>query len=224
MSSGGYVVLNGSGSTINISGGSLIYNNSSASEYKVIENNGGIINITGGTLSCNAKAAVINNNSDSTLNMSGGRIIGTNTYKGQAIYNNGGTVNISGTAYLENQSQTGNNGRAALHNNAGTVTITGGTIISKANAAVKNNAAMTIGTDDGSIDITSPVMQGYNYGLETVSGKTVTIYDGIFKGKGTTPNKAISNESYTSHGTMVITHSTETIDGAQYDVAYLVNS
>ena len=223
-SSGGYVVLNGSGSTINISGGSLIYNNSSATEYKVIENNGGTINITGGTLSCNSKAAVINNNNNSTLNMSGGRIIGTNTFKGQAIYNNGGTANISGTAYLENNSQTGGNGRAALHNNAGTVIITGGTIISKANAAVKNNATMTIGTDDGSIDITSPVMQGNLYGLETVKDKTVTIYDGIFKGKGTTADKAISNESYTSHGTMVITHDTETIDGNQYDVAYLVDS
>ena len=223
-SSGGYVVLNGTGSTINISGGSLIYNNSSVTEYKVIENNKGTINITGGTLSCNSKAAVINNNNGSTLNMSGGRIIGTNTFKGQAIYNNGGTANISGTAYLENNSQTGSDGRAALHNNAGTVTITGGTIISKANAAVKNNDTMTIGIDDGTIDITSPVMQGSTYGLETVSGKTVIIYDGIFKGRGTTPNKAISNESYTSHGTMVITHSTGIIDGVQYDVAYLVNS
>ena len=84
---------------------------------------------------------------------------------------------------------------------------------------------MTIGSSDDPIDITNPVMIGAVYGLETVSGKPVTIYDGIFKGKGNTPNKAISNESFvTIDNTVTITHTTESIDGNQYDVAYLVNN
>ena len=82
---------------------------------------------------------------------------------------------------------------------------------------------MTIGSDDGSISTTSPVIQGHTYGLETVSGKTVIIYDGIFRGgAGSNPKKAISNETYTSHSNYIITHDTETIDNVTYDIAYLV--
>ena len=224
-SSAGYIIENIAGSTLNIFGGTLTYNNSNQTEYKVAEIKGGTVNITGGLLTCNSKAAVINVKGG-ILNVSGGQIKGSNTFKGQAIYNDGGTTNISGTAYLENNSQTASqNGRSCVTNNAGTVNITGGTIVSKNNAAAKNNGTMTIGTDDGIIDTTSPVLQGKIYGLETVSGKPVTIYDGIFKGgNGNNPAKAISNEAYTSHGTAVITHDTETIEGVTYDVAYLVDT
>ena len=224
-SSAGYIIENIAGSTLNISGGTLTYNNSNQTEYKVAEIKGGTVNITGGLLTCNSKAAVINVKGG-ILNVSAGQIKGSNTFKGQAIYNDGGTTNISGTAYLENNSQTGSqNGRSCVTNNSGTVNITGGTIVSKNNAAAKNNGTMTIGTDDGTIDITSPVLQGKTYGLETVSGKPVTIHDGIFKGgNGNNPAKAISNEAYTSHGTAVITHDTETIEGVTYDVAYLVDA
>ena len=209
-------IMNRTGGVINISGGLL-----KGTGTNVMENTG-TVNITGGRLECNASAAVINNEAGGILNVSGGQIVGTASSKGQGIYNNGGTTTISGTANIQNYSQTGSSGRASVHNNAGTVNILGGTIISGRNAAVKNNGTMTIGTDDGTIDITSPVMQGYIYGLETVSGKTVNIFDGIFKGRGT-PNKAISDESVTSHSTYVITHTTETIGSDTYDVAYLVN-
>ncbi len=222
-SRGGYVFENLNGSTLNISGGTLTYNNTNHTESKVIEIKGGTVNISGGTLTCNSKAAVINVNTGGTLNVSGGTIKGLNNYKGQAVYNNGGTTNVSGTAYLENNSRAADDyGRAALHNNAGTMTILGGTIISKNNAAVKNNDIMTIGDNTNGIDITNPVMQGSTYGLEIVDSKSVTIYDGIFKGKGTTADKAINNESLVTSGTAVFNHITETIDGETYDVAYLV--
>ena len=220
-STAGYILTNSATATLNISGGTLTYNNSSESEKKVLEMAGGTVNITGGELNCNSKAAVINANGG-TLNVSGGRLIGSNTIKGQAIYNNGATTTISGTAYLENNSQSGTqNGRAALTNNAGQVYILGGTIISKNNAAVKNSDLMTIGDNTDEIDTTSPVLQGNTYGLETVSGKTVYVYDGIFKGKGTTQNKAISDEAIVDTGLYSIVHNTETISGNQYDVAYL---
>ncbi len=221
----GYIFKNNTGAILNISGGSITYNRSSDTEAKPIESTG-TVNITGGELSCNSQAAVINANGG-TLNVSGGRIIGSNTAKGQAIYNDGATTTISGNAYLENTSNDGsngkNNGRAALTNNAGTVNILGGTIVSLNNAAVSNKGTLVIGTDDGTINITSPSMQGSTYGLENTSG-TVTIYDGIFKGKVSTNNKAISNETTVSHGThetYEFVHDNETIDNVQYIVAYL---
>ena len=203
---------------LNISGGFLHSSNTN------VILNAGEITITGGRLEANSNSAIINNNQYGLLNISSGRFIATGTTKGQTIYNDKGTTNISGDAYFENVSQTGSsNGRACVHNNAGTVNIQGGTIISKANAAVKNNATMTIGVDDNVYDNTTPFLQGNNYGLETVAGKTVTVYDGIFKGKGTTPNKAISNESVLSYNTndAELVHEFETIDTYSYDTAYL---
>ena len=220
-SSGGYVVLNKTSTAIlNISGGTLTYNGSSQAEYKVLSIDEGTVNITGGLLTGNSRAATINVNGG-VLNVSGGEIKASNTYKGQGIYNNTGTTTISGNVYIENVSADNANGRAAVHNYSGTVTILGGTIVSKGNAAVKNNDIMTIGADDGTVSITSPSMQGHTYGLETVSGYPVTIYDGIFKGKVSTYNKAISDETYTDIGTYQFTHDTETIDSVAYAVAYL---
>ena len=216
----GYIIKNNAGGVVNISGGTLHYTRTADGEGKVIESSG-TVNITGGELLCDSQAAVINVNAG-TLTVSGGRLIGSHTKKGQAIYNNGGTTTISGTAYLENNSQAGSqNGRSAVTNNAGTVNILGGTIISKNNAGVKNNGTMVIGIDDQQIDTTTPVIQGSTYGIEAVSGKSLIIYDGIFKGKGTTQDKAINNESYVTTGGINIVHDTETIGGVQYDVAYL---
>ena len=211
-----FLITNEKNATLNISGGFI---NATGTNAIV---NAGNVDITGGRIEANSQSAAINNNQYGVMTVSGGEIVGTFDTKGQAIYNDKGTLTVSGTAYLESVSQSGSaNGRAALHNNAGTVTILGGTIISKNNAAVKNNATMTIGTDDGVIDINSPVMQGFNYGLETVSGKTVHIYDGVFKGKGT--NKAISNESYTNTHNVNLVHTSEIIGSDTYDVAYLEN-
>ena len=228
-STSGYIIENKYNSVLNISGGSFVYDNTTETEKKVIEISGGTVNITGGEFSCNSRAAVINaKGTSSVLNVSGGRIVGSNTVKGQAIYNEGSTTRISGTAYLENNSQTGSqNGRSALTNASGTVIITGGTIISKSNAAVKNSGTMTIGVEDTSIDTTSIVLQGYNYGLEIASGKTVTVYDGIFKGRDTsnTGSKAINDESLVTHDSnTVITHTRETINSVAYDVAYLTEA
>ena len=78
--------------------------------------------------------------------------------------------------------------------------------------------------DDGTIDNTTPILQGYNYGLEIDNGKTVTIYDGIFKGNSNVNNKAINVESRVNLVNTVIRHTTETIDSIPYDVAYLENN
>ena len=178
------IVLNKSGSTLTISGGTLTNNSTATNDDSVVENTGGTVHIIGGTLIGNAQAAAINNRSSGIVNVSGGRIIGTNTTKGQAIFIESGTVNISSDAYIENVSvSSGGNARAAVDNNGGTLIITGGTIVSKQYNAVMNrntNANTTIGSDDTIIDITTPVLRGKKYGLDADKGNA-SVYDGIFE-------------------------------------------
>ena len=73
------------------------YTISNDGNKQVIVNNGTIA-ISNGTIESNADFATIDNNSGARLVISGGNIIATGT-RG-AIYNTGGTVEISGTAYL----------------------------------------------------------------------------------------------------------------------------
>ena len=110
-----------------------------------------------------------------------------------------------------------------------TVTITGGTIINTdGSALVVNDGTVTIGTEDGTIDITSPVFQGYTsngnvsaYGLEIQAG-TVNVYDGIFKGKadGINTPTSVNHPSDTTFDT----DDTEVLDGKTYKHAYLVSN
>ena len=103
--------------------------------------------------------------------------------------------------------------------------ITGGEIISTGYSAVLNNDTMTIGIDDGTIDSSSIIIQGVRNGLEISTGKTVTIYDGLFRGLGTTSDKAISDETLvTLKQDVTIEHDTDVIDGNTYDIAYLTDA
>ena len=196
----------------------------SSSENSVIENYGAIT-ITNGKLWSNGNPAVINNYSGASLIMSGGEIEATSTNKGQAIYNNGGTVEISGTAYLSSKSTN----RAVVHNLtnsttkvAGTVTITGGTIVAKGSfhAVINDKGGMvTIGNKDGTINRTTPVIQGAACGLYRTSPGKFNFYDGIIKGK----TKAIDDET-----TVIdwetgydIAHGEEMINSYNYKTAYL---
>ena len=206
----GVVVANKRNATLNITGGTL-----HSTLTNVIEN-AGTVTMTAGRLEANGNSAAINNNQYGVLTVSGGEIIATGTTKGQCIYNDKGTTTISGDVYIENTSQASSgSGRAAVHNNSGTVTITGGTIISNKNSAVKNNATMVIGTNDTTLDITSPVFRGDIYGLEHVSGKNTTIYDGIFKGV----SAGINTPTAITHNSDV-DFNTSGMDGT-YHTAYL---
>ena len=216
------IIVNNSGATLNISGNCTLTNEgtnagSNNVDHPVIENNGGTINITGGVLNSNGFAASINNNSG-TINMSGGRIIAHSVTKGQAIYMAGGTVNISGNAYLENTSGTGDS-RAAVDNNGGTLNITGGTIVSNGWSAVNTRKAgktTNIGTNGEPVDITSPVLRGYRYGLEQSNG-TVNVYDGLFESLTNTTAYA---GSITNKTTYEWTNSDVLVDGVTYHATY----
>lgn len=190
----------------------------------VIENYG-TVSIINGKLTSSITGAVINNYKGATLYISGGSLIGTASKKGQAIYNKGGTVEISGNAYM----CTNTKDRATVHNLAdgntpGTITITGGTIISNNYIAIindKNSVAITIGTEDGTVDKTTPVIQGGTYGLSKNNNAGFNFYDGIIKGKTKAINgdeAVLITDSETGYD---IAHADEIIDGKTYKTAYL---
>ena len=74
---------------------------------------------------------------------------------------------------------------------------------------------MNIGTKDGTINSSTPIIQGVNYGINSTG--TLNFYDGIVKGKNKTINGTISDQEQNS--TKI--DSTETIDGQTYLVSYL---
>ena len=178
-----------------------------------IENNG-TIKIINGTLTASRLHAVINNMENATTVVTGGRIIATG--ERQAIYNNKGTVEISGDAYLSNTSSSAT--RATVHNLAdSTLTITGGTIIATSQPGVNNAGTMTIGTKDGDINKNSLTIQSKTDGIISTTG--YGFYDGIVKGKSSAikdENKVVDVEDG-----YYIAHKDEVIDGETYKTAYL---
>ena len=150
-----------------------------------MENSGTLTIVDGITIRSNAKAAIINNKSSGILNIEGGRLTATGLR--QAIYNDGGITNISGTAYLENS----NTERAPVQNYKGTMYITGGTIVATGHHGVQIDDTSTltvIGTDDAEISTTSPLIEAKKNGVNT-SSKSFEMYDGIIKGE----THAVSN-------------------------------
>ena len=191
--------------------------------------NYGTIRITNGTLTSSVDGAVLNNYPGATAYISGGNLIGTSTLKGQAVYNKGGTVEISGTAYLSSVSTN----RPTVHHldynsNIAITRILGGTIIGTSYYAVGNEKganAVEIGSKDGNVSTTTPVIQSGTYGISSYSNNDgrFKFYDGIIKGKtGAINNEATlitDVENYCEIG-----HSQETINNQTYKTAYLQNT
>lgn len=176
----------------------------------IIKNNG-FLEITNGLIQSNATQGAINNESYGTLIMSGGRIEATGTR--QCIYNDGGNLTITGSAYLSATTSE----RGAVHNlNGGTITITGGTIISTGLNAVENESDLIIGVKDGNINSSSPVMIGKEYGVNNI-GSSFKFYDGIIKGKTDSINGTIDEIETNS----IRVDDIETIDGEIYQTAHL---
>lgn len=210
--------------------------------------NKGTLEIVGGvngTITSDAAFGAINNEENGHLTVSSGNIIATG--ERQAIYNAGATVEVKGTAYLESsasdratiQNYKPNNKNAgtitisggtivskstttkgAVQNEVtGTVIVTGGTIISENNMGIDNAATLIIGTEDDDIDVTTPTIQGVNYGVKTTGTGTVEFYNGTVKGQ----THAFNDENYITdtETDCSIVHSTETISGDTYETAFL---
>ena len=153
--------------------------------------NSGTVKISNGILtSSSTQTATINNQSTGNITISGGRILMTATGGKQALYNDNGTVVITGSAYLRSASGAGTNQRAAVQNLAsGTMTITGGTIVSETFVGVNNAGTLTIGTQDGTSDKTSPIIQAATHGISSTTN--YGFYDGTLKGI----TQAVNNEA-----------------------------
>ena len=183
----------------------------------VISNNGKLT-IINGTVTSSLEAGVINNNANGELYIkSGARIIATG--KRQAIYNDGGNLEISDNAYLSATS----NERATVqnHTNGGTITIKGGTIIAANQQAVNNETGtLVIGDPDGVANADSPVIQGATYGVTT--NTDISMYDGVLRGKTAAiddPSRITASEP----GAAVIgvnPEVTEIVDGLIYKILY----
>ncbi len=178
----------------------------------VISNYGTVVISNGMITSSAPKNGAVNNESTGNITITGGSIVVTGGR--QALYNNKGVAEISGTAYLSSVATE----RAAVQNVAGgTMTIKGGTIISTGSSAVVSASTLTIGEKDNNINKTSPILQGITYGIS--SSANYSFYNGTIKGK----TKAYNNLNHivdTEEGYSVVS-SEENIDGQLYNIAYL---
>ena len=182
----------------------------------VIENFGKIT-IVNGTITSTLRAGVLNNNSTGEMHIGNdARIVATGSR--QAVYNNGGRLEISGNAYLSAAS----NERAAVQNlNNGQLVITGGTIISTKQEAVKvESGTLTIGVEDGAADSSAPILQGATYGVNT--SVDISMFDGKLRGKTAAINNT-SRITATEDGVTAVgidAVATEVVDGETYKVVY----
>ena len=168
------------GSTKNIILDINNYTISVTSNGPVIENSG-TLTILNGTISSTQETGTINNLATGILKVRGGTISGSQR---SAIYNTGGTVEISGGHMVSSASGKPTSGaldRGAVHNlQGGTVTITGGKIEGTVQQAISSDSTVIIGTKDGNINTSSPEIIGGTYAILTTG--TLKFYDGIIKG------------------------------------------
>ena len=153
-----------------------VSNNGDENVFHIVSN--GIFEPVNGTIVSTASTKAVIENDQSTILRIGNVAIQANGER-QAIYNYGGNITISDGAVVTSSAPA----RAAVQNkNSGAMVITGGTITSTTLYAVYNeNGSLTIGTKDGTLDITSPVIQGKTYGV--VAYSPYRFYDGIIKGE-----------------------------------------
>lgn len=194
--------------------------NTAASTAAVTNN--GTFTMTGGYIRSSASnTAAVNNSAGATFEISSGSIIATG--QRQAIYDSGGTVRISGDAYLSSKAKVENNKpRGTVQNEVATsnIYITGGTIISTATngIGVTNVGTLTVGVDDGNVSTSTPIIRGIGKGIHNTN--TLYIYDGILQSKNTPLSgsyTAIDANSTPATGT-------ELIGGETYNTWYLTSN
>lgn len=227
------------GGTVNMASSVTINGSGAIRERPLVQNqNSGTMNINGATITDNStilsttdskatyRMAAVANLASSKLTINDANISSLN---GEAIRtdNSGasGAVTISGNTVIT----TNASNYSAINHNNGTMNLQSGTVISTGTDkdAIINgssrNTTLVIGVRDGTVDTTSPEIQGKRYGVNIRSGSTTRFYDGVVRGANT--SSAFNNESLINEleGGKVIEHNTNIIDGFTYDEAYLVN-
>lgn len=180
--------------TINLNDNTI----SNSGDNPVLENDGKLT-LVGGTITSDADFAAINQKAG-TLNVDGVHILCTGTR--QTLYITGGVTNITGDAYLSSETEgtppNTSMPRAAVQVlSAGTLNVQSGTIIATKQHGISNEGILTIGTKDGTIDATQPVIIGKIYGVNTTG--TFNFYDGIIKGETSVINGTITEQEDNSN-------------------------
>ena len=157
----------------------------------------------------------VKNNNKGDITLDSVRVIVTGGR--QALYNNKGIATIKGNSYLESASTQ----RAAVQNvSGGTMSIESGEIVSTGFHGVLNAGSLTIGINDGNVDVESPSIRGIKDGVNASS--LFSYYDGVIKGKdnGISDETKIKNFE-TGYG---LKRTTETISSVNYKVLTLAEA
>ncbi len=189
---------------------------------QVIKNKASL-EIKNGTISCGANNGAVDVEQGGHLIINSGRIEHTATESNgrAAIYNNGGTVEIGGNAYITAQADGSTSAkRATVQNVKGNLTITGGTIVStrqsNSYAVTVTAGTVVIGTKDDIYDKDAITIRANTNGIS--SAVAYSLYDGTVEGL----NAAVSNEAHITgiedNATKVNT--TINISGVNYKALY----
>lgn len=200
----------------------MTINVTSSTARQTVYNDGGISYIGEGvvlTSVSNERANV--QNVGGTVIIDGARIISTG--KRGSVYNEkvGTVTEIRGNTYISATPLYDNsNLRGAVQALNGTIKITGGTIISN-NCAVRieKNGQLIVGTEDGSYNVTTPVIRGGKEGIN--SNVSYPVYDGIIEGKTYAVNDEAKINGTESGFTKV--NEDKTVDGETYHALYYKN-
>lgn len=237
------VVINLSGKTLRVSGGTITSTKSNSIENSgTVYITGGLIKTTGnnqGSLNNNAAGVVyvsggtIDNTGNRQAIYNAGQVyVSGDAYLTSASsqratihnYANNAKVEISGGT-VEGRGTSCNTGTVenAANLTGTSIIVTGGTITSASTnttagvAAIRaSSGSLRIGTEDGSYDTTSPVIQAKRHGVYATVDYAV--YDGIIKGKTAAVNN-MARITSTEVGTTEVT-STENIGSDTYYTLY----
>ena len=182
-----------------------------------IIDNYGTVKIMNGTLTSSVQAGVINNRSNAYLEIAGGvNVVATGNR--QALYNEGGTVDITGSDVLLSAAASQ---RAAVHQTTagGIIRIHAGTSVSSKQEGIKIEAGiLELGDKDGVASNIAPVVQGVTNALTALNNSEVHFYDGILKGKTAAINDP-TKVTDTEDGAEPV-EGEETINNALYHTLY----
>ncbi|MBR2712683.1 MAG: InlB B-repeat-containing protein [Bacilli bacterium] len=172
---------------LDLDGHTITYNNANVIKNKAT------LEIKNGTIKCGSNnSGAIDIENGGKLVMNSGSVIATGSRQG--IYNNGGTVELGDSVYVESKADGSNSTkRASVQNVTGTLIITGGTIISSRDGVsygvTINGGTFILGEEDGTYDTSKISISGNTSGI--YSAVNYSIYDGIIKGK----DSAVNDES-----------------------------
>lgn len=207
IAAGKNIIFDFTGRTISISGNRSLIENS------------GTVTILNGSLKSSGDQGIINNSAGSLI-INGTELIASGTR--QTVYITGGTVEIIGNSYLSSKTSgkptSSNMERGTVQVISGSLIVSGGTIVGTKQQAISNEGTVTIGSKDGNVNATSPVLIGEIYGIKSTG--TLNFYDGIIKGKTSAINGTVSD---VETGFQVV-NGTEVISGSNYYTSYLGTS